>query len=341
MTLLQDISLKDYSTMRLGGNAQYLCIINNLADLQDALQFAKHNNLKLLMIGGGSNLIFSDSGYKGLILINNLKGLSVDFKQDKTETVNIKVASGEIWDNVVRKTVNLNLSGLEFLSLIPGLVGSTVIQNVGAYGQEISNLVETVEVYDTRKDQLVTLTNQQCQFAYRSSIFNSNTPNPYLVLGLTLKLSKAKPQPPFYPSLNDYLIKQGIKDYNSATLRQAVIQIRQAKLPDPTKIANCGSFFKNPNINKDLLIKLLKNYPDLPHWSNEQQFKLSAAWLISQLENIPKTYKGFAIWPKQPLVIINQSGSLTADLVDYTEMIKLACYEKFAINLTIEPQFID
>ncbi|MCL4357523.1 UDP-N-acetylmuramate dehydrogenase [Patescibacteria group bacterium] len=336
----QNVSLREYSTMRLGGNAAYLTEVEDEEALKNAVAAARALNLPIIMIGKGSNIIWRDEGYPGLVLVNRIRGFSV--KDDEFGSY-VTIGSGEIWDEAVAKTVELGLTGIECLSLIPGTAGATPVQNVGAYGQEIAQTLVTLSAYDSQTNHLVTLAALDCGFSYRNSIFKTSAKGRYFITSITLMLSKASPLPPFYPAVSNYLATHGITQYTPAALRQAVTDIRRAKLPDPNTIANSGSFFYNPIVDSNVLSTLEERYPAVPHWDADNgQVKLSAAWLIAQtgFANYYDQVTGIATWPTQALVFVNQSANQTAGLLQFAQQVKTKVAQQFGVELMMEPQLL-
>jgi len=337
MEIKKNIALSDYSTMKLGGYAAALVEVNNAIELTEALNFAVQNSLSILTIGQGSNIIWRDEGFDGLVIVNKIKGLDV-ISEDDSSTY-ITIGAGERWDEIVGKCVTMGLSGIECLSLIPGTAGATPIQNVGAYGQDISQTLVTIQAYDCQINSMVTLTGSDCNFGYRASRFNTTDKNRFIICSITLMLSKNNPLPPFYNSLSSYLETHAIKEYSPSILREAVIAIRNSKLPDPMLIPNCGSFFQNPIVDVSVLSDLKEIYPTIPSWTDNDQNKLSAAWLIEQsgFANYYDQETGIATYEFQPLVLINRSAKSTSDLIKFADKIKNAIKERFNIELNMEP----
>lgn len=338
MKIQENISLKDFSTMRLGGLANYLTEVNSEEDLLAVIQFARQKNTPIKVLGGGSNVIFTDDGFSGIVIINQIKGFEIE--SDGDDYI-VEIGSGEIWDDCVAKTVELGLTGIEALSLIPGTAGGTPVQNVGAYGQEIKDTLVNVRAYDLQTNTWVTIDNSDCEFAYRKSIFNSSQRNRYIITKIRLKLSKSYPRKPFYKSVQEYFDEHGIDTPTPTGLRNAVIAIRSAKLPDPKILANSGSFFHNPVIARQQFDSLAANYPDIPHYSQAENVKIPAAWLIEQvgLKN-HRDPSGLATYDKQPLVIVNYSAQSENDLVNFKKMIIDKVFEKFKIKLEQEPETV-
>lgn len=341
MVIEKDVSLANYSTMRLGGKADYIAEVNTKEDLIESIKWAKEKNEPILMIGSGSNIIWRDEGFRGLLLINKIKHFEV-FNESESN-IFLTIGSGEIWDEVVERSVNLGLSGIEALSLIPGTAGATPIQNVGAYGQELSEVLSTLEAYDLKQDKFVVIPAYDCNFSYRSSRFKTTDKHRYLITSITLSLYKTNPMPPFYSSLQNYLDSLDIHTYTPKVIRDAVIAIRTAKLPDPAVVNNVGSFFHNPIISEQEYLNLAQEYSMLPNWQVEKgKYKLSAAWLIENigLKNYHDKSTGIATWPTQPLVFVNESAKNTAALINFKDRVAHQVKAKFGIDLVQEPELL-
>ncbi len=339
MDFQQNVSLASYSTMGLGGPAAYLVDVQSRQDVAAALGWAGTNKLPAVMIGGGSNIIWGDAGYPGLVMIDRIPGYEA-FEEDDTNTY-LTIGSGEPWDAIVERSVEAGLTGIEALSLIPGTTGATPIQNVGAYGQEIASSLVTLVAYDTQVGDFVTLRSSDCGFAYRTSRFKTTDRGRFFITSVTLHLTKGNPKPPFYSSVQKYFEDHGITEYTPASVRAAVIAIRSAKLPDPAVIRNTGSFFANPIITETQLFELRNQFEQLPYWSVDNgSAKLSAAWLIEQVgfKDYYDKATGMGTWAKQPLVLVNHHAKTTADLMAFKQKIIEAVQAKFGIVLVQEPE---
>lgn len=340
MQVLQKVSLRAYSTMRLGGVAAFLAEINSAQEIPEAFVWAEQRQLPVMMIGGGSNIIWRDEGFNGLVLVNKIMG--IEEQQEDDQNWYITIGAGENWDSVVARTVQRGLTGVEALSLIPGTAGATPVQNVGAYGQEIAQTLATLQAYDKQTRSFVTLRGDECDFGYRTSRFKTTGRGRFFIVSITLHLLKGNMQPPFYKALQAYLEEQGIADYSPASIRQAVIAIRSSKLPDPAKVANNGSFFANPVIGEQAFSALQASYPDIPHWPLENGVKIPAAWLVEQagFKDIHDAETGMATWAKQSLVLVNEHAKTTAQLLQFKQKIANAVAQKFGITLTQEPELL-
>jgi UDP-N-acetylmuramate dehydrogenase len=342
MNLRMNVSLSEYSTMRLGGLAAHVAEINGEEDLLEALQWAEVHNLPVIMVGGGSNIYWRDDGFPGLVLVNKVMGY--DDEPQEYGSHHVTMGAGENWDDAVARTVDAGLTGIEALSLVPGTVGGTPIQNVGAYGQEISQTLIHVEAYDNRLKQFVTITGNECGFGYRASRFKSGPDKGrFFIIRIKLRLQHGNPSPPFYSALQKYFDEHDIHEYTPKIVRDAVIAIRSSKLPSPAEFANNGSFFANPVIDSEAFSKLSSGYPDVPHWVVEGgRTKLPAAWLIDQagFKNYHDAETGMATWPAQSLVLINEHARSTADLEKFKQKIIGAVHQKFGITLQQEPELL-
>jgi UDP-N-acetylmuramate dehydrogenase len=339
MNILENVSLAAYSTMGLGGPAAYLVDVASREEVAEALAWAGSKKLPAVMIGGGSNIIWGDAGFAGLVMIDKILGYN---SREEGETVSLSLGSGEPWDSVVGRSVAAGLTGIECLSLIPGTTGATPIQNVGAYGQEISQTLVSVEAFDTEANGFVTITGNDCSFSYRNSRFKGADHGRFFITSVNLRLHKGNPKPPFYASVQNYFDEHDVKEYTPVALREAVIAIRTAKLPDPAKVHNTGSFFANPVIDNEQFARLNNKIADLPHWPAGKGVKLSAAWLISEagFKNYHDSETGMATWPKQSLVLVNEKAKSTADLLKFKQKIVEAVQAKFGITLEQEPELI-
>jgi UDP-N-acetylmuramate dehydrogenase len=341
MNILENVSLRDYSTMRLGGEAAYLADITDQAELEEAVAWADERNLPVLMIGGGSNIIWRDEGFPGLVLVNKIKGYEEDW-QDDTHVL-VTAGAGEVWDEVVARTAAKGLSGIENLSLIPGSVGATPIQNVGAYYQDISDTLVHVRAFDMQTKQMVTLEKADCRLAYRSSRFKTTDRGRFFITSVTLHLQKRNPEAPFYPSLQQYLDDHNVTEFTPVVVREAVIAVRSSKLPDPAKVANNGSFFANPIISRAQLERLQAEYSNVMHWPvGEDVFKIPAAWLVQEagFKGVHDEKTGMATWPMQAIVLVNEHAKSTADAMTFKQHIVDTVTEKFGITLEQEPELL-
>jgi UDP-N-acetylmuramate dehydrogenase len=336
MDIHTNIPLKNYTTMKLGGNARFMTEVRTPEEVQEVCRNATTQNLPIFILGGGSNVIVRDEGYNGIIVRNRIPGFEVI--ADEAGMATLKIGAGENWDSVVKRAVDMNLSGIEAMSAIPGTAGAAPVQNVGAYGQEIADSLVSLEAYDRQTDQFIILESSDCGFSYRNSIFRSTEAGRYVILSITLQLSKTAPSPPFYAAVQNYFDEHNITLYTPQIIRDAVVEIRKNKLPDPEVTPNTGSFFKNAIVEDWQLTDLKKEYPDIPTYDmSDGRFKVPTGWLIEQAGYKGKTLHGMHVHDKNALVLINESATNYADLAAARDEIMGAVRDKFRVLIEQEP----
>jgi UDP-N-acetylmuramate dehydrogenase len=356
MQIKENVPLAPYTTFKIGGPARYFCVVENQFDALEAYEFAQNHKLKTFVLGGGSNILVSDEGFDGLVIKVVNKGIEIitppaSPKIGGEKAVLLKVASGEVWDEVVKFAVKNNWWGIENLSHIPGSTGAIAVQNVGAYGQEARNVIESVTVFNVATHNIQSLQNNDCGFAYRQSIFNSNAKGKYIIFDITFKLSKSARSNLEYRDLKTRF--EG-KNPSLDEIRQAVTEIRDTKFPFPVeaKKGNAGSFFKNPVLGDDDYHKLKDQVAlefgqesainlEKKKFSDNGQTKIPAAFLIELcgLKNLQSG--GAAINQNQPLVIVNQTGTASAkDILSLANQVRQTVLTKTEIELKFEPELI-
>lgn len=336
MDVHTNIPLKNYTTIKLGGPARFMSDVHSKDELASLYKNARERALPVFVLGGGSNVVVHDEGFAGLILRVRINGFEVI--NDDVNNTTIKIGAGESWDETVKRTVDMKLTGIEAMSAIPGTVGAAPVQNVGAYGQEIADTLVSIEAYDTTSGDFVELTNEQCGFSYRHSIFRGEQKGRYIICSVTLRLSKSLPAPPFYEAVQNYFDSHAITIYTHQALRDAVIAIRRDKLPDPNERPNAGSFFKNAIIEQWQLASLLATYPDAPHYEmGDGKHKVPTGWLIEQTGLKGQLLHGMRVHDKNCLVLINESAQSYKDLAAAREAIVAAVRDKFQIIIEQEP----
>lgn len=334
MLIQENYSLSDLNTLQLKSQARYLANLTNISNLAEIARFIKQNQLSYFVLGGGSNLVLPEL-YSGLVICNQLSGFK-KIKED-TQYVWIKAMAGIVWDEFVAYTLSFGWFGLENLSLIPGTVGAAPIQNIGAYGVEVKDFIDYVEVYDLEQECYLELTNHGCNFSYRSSIFKS-TPQ-YIVTAVVFKLLRQEELNLKYADL-----KLKMSEYttqNAQGLRDCVIRIRQSKLPDTKQIGNVGSFFHNPILTISQVKQLQIDYPDLPVYPiNSSIAKVSAGWLIDKLGLKGYIQGNVGVYAKQALVLVNHGCATQTEILDLAKFIQSKVFERYNIQLNIEPIII-
>lgn len=336
MQVYTNIPLKNYLTMKIGGNARFMTEVHAPQELAEVYKNSKKQNLPVFVLGGGSNVIATDKGFNGLVIRIKIPGFELISEDSSFAT--IKIGAGENWDMVVEKAVQMNLSGIEAMSAIPGTAGAAPVQNTGAYGQEIADTLVSLEAYDSQTDSFVTLLNEECGFSYRNSIFRDKEYGRYVITSITLKLSKTLPQPPFYDSLQRYLDEHNIKIYTQEIIRNTVIAIRKEKLPDPKVIPNTGSFFKNGLVEKWQLENLKNINPDTPTYDmGDGTYKVPSGWLIEQVGLKGQALHGMKVYDKNALVLVNESAKSYDDLALARDEIIGKVRDTFHIQIEQEP----
>ena len=336
MDVMTNISLKQYTTMKLGGEARYMATADSASDVVSLYRNARKENLPIFVLGGGSNVITHDEVFEGIVLLNKIKGFEVISETD--ETTDVKIGAGEVWDEVVEKAIELGLQGIEAMSGIPGTAGAAPVQNVGAYGQEIVDTLISLEAYDSKTDTIVTISADECDFSYRNSIFRDKEKGRYCILNITLRLNKAEPKPPYYDSLQRYIDKNDIREVNLSVIRVAVLNIRSEKLPDPAELPSAGSFFKNALVEKWKLEELQKEYSDIPNYAmSDGRYKIPTGWLIDKAGLRGYRSHGMRVYEKNALVLVNDSATGYDDLAAIREEIVQIVFDKFGIKIEQEP----
>lgn len=289
--------------------------------------------MPLCVLGGGSNILFNDEGFSGMVLAMSLRGSSA---AREGRDVLATAAAGEAWDDFVRHTVDNNFHGLENCSGIPGLVGAAPIQNVGAYGVEVSDCIEWVDVLNGKTGSLRRLTNAECEFAYRDSVFKREEGKDYIVTSVCFRLSLEKRLNTSYKDVARYFNDCG-RAPTLRSVREAILRVRGRKFPDLTRHGTVGSFFKNPNVSKTHADKLARMYPDMPMFRYETGVKIPLAWILDNVCNL-KGYRKRAVglWEKQPLVLVNYGGATQRDIVLFAR--EIAARVRDATNINIEPE---
>jgi len=329
----ENYSLKPHNTFDIEAKAKFFF---EFTEIQDLKVFLESNTTwkeeKLLIIGEGSNILFLDD-FDGLVIHPNIPGL-YPIKEDRNH-IWIQVGAGEVWDEFVRYCVDAQLGGVENLSLIPGTVGAAPVQNIGAYGQEVRSVIETVKAFDLQAGQEVEFSNEECRFSYRNSIFKRELKNKVIITSVIFKLNKFPEFRLDYSKLEEKVNERG--EVNLENIKQAVIEIRSSKLPDVKELGSAGSFFKNPEVDIETAEKLEAQFGEIPvYQSAPGKVKLAAGWLV---ENAG--WKGFrdgdvGVHDKQALVLVNYGNATGKEIFALSEKIRLSVLKKFGIDLERE-----
>jgi UDP-N-acetylmuramate dehydrogenase len=336
MIIKENISLLSYNTFGIDAKADYFIEYNSVEELQTALKSEIVKSNRLLHIGGGSNLLFMKD-FKGVILhsaINFIKKVSED-----TDTVMLEAGAVVNWDDFVAYTVENGWGGVENLSLIPGEVGASAVQNIGAYGVEVQDVIIEVNAVEIETGESKIFSVEDCQYGYRESIFKKELKGKYIITSVVFKLQKQPEYKLNYQHLEAEVLKNG--DINLQNIRQTIIAVRESKLPDPKIFGNAGSFFMNPVISKAHFNELLAQYPQMPHYFvSETEEKVPAGWLIDQCGWKGKQIGNAGVHDKQALVLVNKGGATGAEIVYLAEQIQVSVKIKFGIELRAEVNYI-
>jgi UDP-N-acetylmuramate dehydrogenase len=335
MNIQENTSLKNLHTFGIDVAAKYYTTFQHIHELEESYTFIKNNHIASSMIlGGGSNVLFTKN-FDGLLLKNQIKGISL-VKED-AHFVYLKVGAGESWHGFVQYCISKTLGGVENLSLIPGCVGASPMQNIGAYGVEIKDVFEELEAWHFNDQQLVRFNLHDCAFGYRESVFKQQFKNQFAIISVTFKLRKQPIYNVSYGAIQQELEQMGVQQLSIANISQAVINIRSSKLPDPAQIGNAGSFFKNPTVTAETFQQLQLQFPAIVGYPlPNNDIKLAAGWLIEQCG-----FKGFrkgdaGCYAKQALVLVNYGNATGAEIFELSENIIGAVQKKFSVLLERE-----
>ncbi|WP_440881101.1 UDP-N-acetylmuramate dehydrogenase [Tenacibaculum sp. C7A-26P2] len=335
MEIQKNISLKNFNTFGVHVNAKRFISVKSLYQLKEILKFEKD----IFLISGGSNILLTRD-IDQLVVHINIKGLSID--KENSDFVYVTVNAGENWHDFVLWCISQNYGGVENLSLIPGNVGTSPIQNIGAYGSEVKDVITNVTALEISTSKLHSFSNESCKFGYRNSIFKNEKKGKFIITSVTFKLSKKKHRlNTQYGIIEQELNYRKIKEPTIKDISDVIISIRKSKLPDPRKIGNSGSFFKNPIISSDQFYKLQKKHPNIPFFDiSKTQIKIPAGWLIEQIGFKGKRIDNYGVHEKQALVLVNYDNALGKDIYNLAITIQKKILDTFSIKLEIEVNII-
>lgn len=334
MKISENVPIANLTTIKIGGPARYVIEVESLDDVLEAWRFANKRGLNIFILGDGANVIGRDEGFKGVILQNKMRGIESSY--DENGTFLVRGMGGEKWDDIVEFACQSGYSGIEAMSAIPGTLGAAPVQNIGAYGQDISQVIENVEVFDLLTQQFVALSKESLGMGYRRSIFNSGeTKGRYFIIAVTLRLRSGNLTPPLYASLQDYVNGHGVTDLSPASIRRMVMEIRASKLPDPAVEPSAGSFFKNiylTDADADTV-----EARGVQVWRKPGENKVSAGWLLEECGLKGQVFHGMRVSEKSALVLINQYAKSYEDLARARYEIQQIIQTKFGLVLEQEP----
>ncbi len=338
MKILENFSMKDLTTFKIGGNARYYAEVKSKDELNEAIEFAKSNKLPIFILGGGSDILVNDTGFAGLVI--SYKDSSINFEENQNNNkVMVTAGAGMEWDKLVEICVERNMQGVECLSGIPGTVGASPVQNIGAYGQELKDSFVSLNAYDSTENKFVVFDYEACKFEYRDSFFKmKNNWQKYLITDITLELTKGGNPILEYDSLKNYFVEKNTINPSLNEVRKAVLDIRKTKFEDPKLVGNAGSFFKNPIINSTIRNDLLLTYPELPSFDlGNGKFKCFAGWFLEKAGWKGKTQGNAKVSSMHALILLNANGNATAKEVK-TLADKIIGDIKIKFNITLEPE---
>jgi UDP-N-acetylmuramate dehydrogenase len=338
MQVTENVLLKPYNTFGISATARYFAPFASAEELLELAERQRRSQLPQLILGGGSNILFTQD-FNGWLLKNGIRGIST--AGEDNDHVYVKAGAGENWHGFVQHCIAQGLAGLENLSLIPGNVGASPMQNIGAYGVEIKDVFHELEALHLEDGRIVTFSNATCEFGYRESVFKKAYRQQFAILSVTYRLNK---QPHFntsYGAINEELQRMGVQELSVRAVSQAVINIRSSKLPDPAQTGNAGSFFKNPTVSREKYEALQAAFPKMVAYPvGGEQYKLAAGWLIEQCG-----WKGYrkgdaGVHPKQALVLVNYGHASGREIYDLSQEVLSSVEEKFGVLLEREVNIV-
>lgn len=340
MLIEENIKLSAFTTLKVGGVARFFARIKNESDLKEAILFARNKNIPVITLGGGSNLLVNDDGFSGLVLKNEILGVSFE---DNGGGVVAKVGSGENWDLFVSSSVEKGFCGIENLSGIPGSVGAGPVQNIGAYGSEIKDTVISVRTTNLENGEVKIFSNKECDFSYRHSFFKNPEGKKFFITSVIFKLGKNCKPNTSYKDLKEYFEKNGNNSPTTKEVREAVLLIRSRKMPSFEKFGTAGSFFKNPIISKEHFEKIKKDFPLLPgHDVGNDMVKVPLAWILDNVLSMKGYEKGnVGLYEKQPLVLFTKTSATAKEVLELTKLVEQKVFEKTGIKIEKEVQMIN
>lgn len=350
----ENVMIKNLVTMRIGGPAKFVITVTDKEDIPEAYKFAKERNLPVWVLGGGANTFSKDEGFEGVIILDRIMGISqIETPADEEEKEGVayfKAYGGEQWDDLVTYVSERGYSGIEAMAGIPGTAGAAPVQNIGAYGQEVTQVIVSVEAYDTKLEKFVVVPASDMKMSYRKSIFNSGeNVGRYFIYSTTVRVEKGQLNPPFYRSLQAYVDEHGETDFSPLNIARMVKEVRNSKLPDPEKIASAGSFFKNVYLTDEEAdeaeargIQVWRNAKEVGPDSPEKRTNLvNSGWLIEEAGLKGKVFHGMKVSDKAALILINESAESYADLAAAREEIAKIVFDKFGFKIEQEPDEIE
>lgn len=350
----ENVPIRNLVTMRIGGPARFVITVTSKEEIPEAYQFAKERNLPVCVLGGGANTFAKDEGFDGVIILDRIMGISrVENPEGESskdgDIAYFKAYGGEQWDDLVTYVSERGYSGIEAMAGIPGTAGAAPVQNIGAYGQEVTQVIVSVDAYDTKTGEFVVIPASEMKMSYRKSIFNSGeNVGRYFIYATTVRVKKGQLNPPFYRSLQAYVDEHHETDFSPLNIARMVKEVRNSKLPDPEKIASAGSFFKNVYLTDGEAdeaeargIQVWRNAKEVGPDSPEKRTNLvNSGWLLEEAGLKGKVFHGMKVSEKAALILINEDAKTYADLAAAREEIANIVFEKFGFRIEQEPDEI-
>jgi len=334
----ENFSLKKYNTFGIDVSTRYFIELTTDSEIENFIKENPYKTLPILILGGGSNILFTKN-FDGIILKIETKGIEIIREND--ESIFVKAKAGELWNDLVNFCVEKNFGGIENLALIPGCVGASPIQNIGAYGSEMKDTFFELEAIDILHGQRKIFSQQECRLAYRNSIFKNELKGKYIILSVTFKLQKNPILNISYSALSKELQKLNLEKPTVAAVRDTVCKIRESKLPDPKIIGNAGSFFKNPSVTVDKYNELKNKFPEIVAYPAEDgNYKLAAGWMIDQCGWKGKRKENAGVHEKQALVMVNLGNASGNEILDLAHEVKVSVKNMFDVDIEFEVNII-
>lgn len=337
MNILENYDLSKLNTFGIKAKASFFIEINTEDDVAELFSLDLFKKKEKLFLGGGSNVLFTKD-FDGIVVINKLKGIEIIGEDENT--VLVKSMGGEAWNDLVSFSVDKGYWGIENLALIPGSVGATPVQNIGAYGVEIKETLVSVEAYEIETGKKKIFSNEECKFGYRDSVFKNELKGKYFISAMILKLNKKENLNSNYKALQDYLKKNNLQIKNSKDVSNAISEIRKTKLPDPKDLGSAGSFFKNVYVDQNKFKELKEKYLDMPSFTEGEMIKIPAGWLVEACGWKGKKVGNVGVYDKQALVLVNLGGATGQEIKNLSDEIIDSVYKKFGVKITPEVNLI-
>lgn len=345
----ENVPIRNLVTMRIGGPARFVITVTSKEEIPEAFQFAKEHNLPVCVLGGGANTFAKDEGFDGVIILDRIMGISEVERSESGDIAYFKAYGGEQWDDLVTYVSERGYSGIEAMAGIPGTAGAAPVQNIGAYGQEVTQVIVSVDAYDTKTGEFVVIPASEMKMSYRKSIFNSGeNVGRYFIYATTVRVKKGQLNPPFYRSLQAYVDEHHETDFSPLNIARMVKEVRNSKLPDPEKIASAGSFFKNVYLTDEEAdeaeargIQVWRNAKEVGPDSPEKRTNLvNSGWLLEEAGLKGKVFHGMKVSEKAALILINEDAKTYADLAAARDKIADIVFKKFGFRIEQEPDEI-